>query len=414
VKEWDVIVVGGGAAGLMAAGQAAGHGARVLLLEKMRRPGRKLRITGKGRCNVTNAAPLEDFLDHFGSEGRSLRQAFASCFSSDVMQLFEELGVKLVTERGARVFPASGKATDVVDALVRWASRSGVELRVGCTVDGIVRESDSICGVSSGGETLRSAAVILTTGGASYPATGSTGDGYRLAAQAGHTIIEPRPALVPLETRESIARELVDLTLRNVSLRVYVDGKREHEHFGELTFMPYGVSGPVILTASGSIVNALRDKRAIELSIDLKPALSEQKLDARLLRDFASRGKEPMRSLLRGLMPRPLVGSCLKASCIQGHRTGSSIKAEERKRLLRWLKDFRLTVRRSRPLDEAIVTAGGVSMKEIDPQTMESRLVKSLYIAGELLDVHADTGGYNLQAAFSTGWLAGCSAASRP
>jgi predicted Rossmann fold flavoprotein len=202
--------------------------------------------------------------------------------------------------------------------------------------------------------------------------------------------------------------------LRNVSLRVYVDGKREHEHFGELTFMPYGVSGPVILTASGSIVNALRDKRAIELSIDLKPALSEQKLDARLLRDFASRGKEPMRSLLRGLMPRPLVGSCLKASCIQGHRTGSSIKAEERKRLLRWLKDFRLTVRRSRPLDEAIVTAGGVSMKEIDPQTMESRLVKSLYIAGELLDVHADTGGYNLQAAFSTGWLAGCSAASRP
>ncbi len=412
MKAWDVIVVGGGAAGLLAAGEAAGAGARVLLLEKMRRPGRKLRITGKGRCNVTNVAEMDDFLDHFGPTGIALRQAFARYFSDEIIALLESCGVKLVTERGGRVFPASGRATDVVDALVRWVGAQGVETRTGVAADGLLLDNGVAHGVRTNGGQLQAAATILATGGASYPATGSTGDGYRLAAEAGHTIVEPRAALVPLETREKIPRELADLTLRNVRVQVLVGGKRADEQFGELTFMTFGVSGPVILTASGRIVDALRAGKKVSLSIDLKPALNEQKLEARLLRDFAKRGTEPMRSVLRGLLPKPLVRPCLNAIGVQGHRTGSTIKAEERKRLMSWLKDYRLTITRPRPLGEAIVTAGGVSMKEVDPRTMASRLADGLYVAGELLDVHADTGGYNLQAAFSTGWLAGRSAAA--
>ncbi len=411
MKTWDVIVVGGGAAGLMAAGEAAGAGLRTLLLEKMRRPGRKLRITGKGRCNVTNVAELADFIGHFGSTGLSLRQAFARYFSDDTMALLESLGVKLVTERGGRVFPASGKATDVVDALVKWVGRQGVETQVGVAVNGLVLAEGRVCGVTAGGRSFPADRTILAVGGASYPATGSTGDGYRLAAEAGHTVVATRPALVPLETREPIAREMADLTLRNVRVQVLVNGKCADEQFGELTFMEFGVSGPVILTASGHIVDALRAGKRVVLSIDLKPALSEQKLEARLLRDFASRGTEPMHSVLRGLLPRQLVRPCLKAIGIQGTRTGSAIKADERKRLLTWLKGYRLTVKQPRPLSEAIVTAGGVDMNEIDPRTMGSRIVDGLYIAGELLDVHGDTGGYNLQAAFSTGWLAGRAAA---
>jgi len=408
----DVIVVGGGAAGLIAAGEAAGAGARTLLLEKMRRPGRKLRITGKGRCNVTNVAELDDFLDHFGPTGLSLRQAFARFFSGDLMEFIEAIGVPLTTERGGRVFPSSGKATDVVDALARWVNRQGVKVRTNNPVDRLLIEDGEVCGVGAGGNAVEGSTVILATGGVSYPATGSSGDGYRFAADAGHTVVEPRAALVPLETKEPISRELVDLNLRNVRVEVLVNGKAVDEQFGELTFMAFGVSGPVILTASGRIVDALRAGKKVVLSIDLKPALGEQKLENRLLRDFASRGTEPMRSVLRGLLPKPLVRPCLAATGIQGHRTGSTIKADERRRLLTWLKDFRLTIKAPRPLSEAIVTAGGVDMKEIDPRTMESRLVKGLYIAGELLDVHADTGGYNLQAAFSTGWLAGRSAAA--
>ncbi len=409
--HFDVIVVGGGAAGMMAAGQAAAHGARTLLLEKMRRPGRKLRITGKGRCNVTNVAPIDDFIGHFSSSGSSLRQAFNAFFSDDLMSFFEDIGVPLITERGGRVFPASGKATDVVDALVRWCSRLGVEIRDTHAVDSLIMEGDAVVGVNTSRELFRASAVILATGGVSYPATGSTGDGFRLAESVGHTIVELRPALVPLETKEAIPPEMADLTLRNVRLHVLTDDKHTDEQFGELTFMPFGVSGPVILTASGRIVDALAEGQEVSLSVDLKPALNEKKLEARLMRDFANRGREPMRSILRGLMPRQLVGYCLSSIGVQGHRIGSSIRSEERKLLLDWLKDVRLTVSKARPWGEAIVTSGGVAMQEVDPRSMASHLVGGLYFAGELLDVHADTGGYNLQAAFSTGWLAGCSAA---
>ena len=413
MTEWDTIVVGGGAAGLLAAGEAAQAGARTLLLERMPRPARKLRITGKGRCNVTNVAEVHDFLEHFGKTGNALRQAFARFFSDDIMALFESLGVKLVAERGGRVFPASGKATDVVDALVSWVSRQGVETRSDCRVDSLIIESGRIQGVRVGGEVFKAPTVILATGGASYPGTGSSGDGYALAESAGHHIVPIRPALVPLEVAEPFVRNLAGLNLRNVCMQVWVDGKRSQEHFGELSFMEYGVSGPVVLTASAAIVDALNAKRSVVLSIDLKPALSIEKLEARMLRDFAERGKEPMVSLMRGLLPKPLVRPCLDAVGIKGHRTGSSINTKERKQLQAWLKDLRLTVREARPIREAIVTAGGVDMKEIEPKTMESRLIAGLFVAGELLDVHADTGGYNLQAAFSTGWLAGRSAAEK-
>jgi len=408
----DVIVVGGGAAGLMAAASAAEAGADTLLLEKMSRPGRKLRITGKGRCNITNIAEQADFIEHFGDSGNALRQAFARYFSQDVMELFESLGVKLVKERGGRVFPASGKATDVVDALVARASRLGCRTRSSMTVDKLIVEGGRVMGVKCGGEILEAGAVVLAAGGASYPATGSSGDGYRMAAEVGHTIIDIRPALVPLEVGERVVRDLAGLALRNIRMQVIVDGKVRDEQFGELSFETYGVSGPVILTASGGIVDAMRAGSEVVISLDLKPALSEQKLENRLLRDFEKRGREPMSSLLRGLMPRQLVRPCLRGCKIQGHRTGNSIRAEERLRLLKWLKDFRLTITGHRPWSEAIVTAGGVDTREINPVTMESKLIHGLYIAGELLDIQADTGGYNLQAAFSTGHLAGIAAAS--
>jgi predicted Rossmann fold flavoprotein len=407
VTNWDVIVVGGGAAGLMAAGEAAGAGARTLLLEKMPRPGRKLRITGKGRCNVTNTAEIGVFLDHFGKGGQSLRQAFDRYFSNDVMAFFESIGVPLVTERGGRVFPASGRAQDVVDAMVVWAKQQGAQTRTGTTVDALLVEAGGIVGVRAGKDTFRAPCVILATGGSSYPGTGSTGDGYRLAAAAGHSIVDPRPALVPLEVSEGFVRGLAGLSLRNIRMRVFTDGTQSDEQFGELAFMEYGVSGPVVLTASGAIVDSLHAKQEVVLAIDLKPALSEEKLNARLLRDFSERGNEPMHSVLRGLLPKPLVKVCLIAVGIPGKRLARGVTGDARKRLLAWLKDMRLTIRTPRPIKEAIVTAGGVSMEEVDPRTMASTCVKGLYVVGELLDVHADTGGYNLQAAFSTGWLAG-------
>ena len=391
----------------MAAGEAAQAGARTLLIEKMRRSGRKLRISGKGRCNLTNMADLDDFLAHFRSSGESLRYAFSQYFAPDVMRFFESLGVKLVTERGGRVFPASGNATDIVDAMVKWVARKGCKILTASPVDLLIIESRKICGVKVGKYTFKAPAVVLATGGASYPLTGSTGDGYRLAAEAGHNVHTPRPALVPLEVREPYVRDLNGLNLRNINMRVLVDDRFVSEYFGELTFTDFGVAGPVILTASKDIIEYLHDNKQVVISIDLKPALSSETLEARLVRDFAKRGTEPTHSIMRGLLPRQLIHPCLEATGINGKLTGNAIKPGDRKRLLEWLKNFRLTVSGHRPLDEAIVTAGGVDMNEINSETMESRLIKGLFFAGELLDIDADTGGYNLQAAFSTGWLAG-------
>ena len=409
-----VIVVGGGPAGLMAAGQAAELGAHVLLLEKMARPGRKLRITGKGRCNLTHVAPLGEFMSHFGPNGRFLRQAFSCFFTTELVALLEALGVPAATERGGRVFPASSRAQDVVEALLRWVSERGVTLRTRSPVGRLLVEGDRVVGVQVRGARARREwgdGVIVATGGASYPATGSTGDGYRLAASVGHTVVAVRPALVPVETAGDIAPRLQGLGLRNVTLRVWIDGRKRAESFGEMLFTHFGVSGPIVLSLSRQVVDALHMGQRVVISIDLKPALDDRKLDARLLRDIDTHGKRQFRTLLKGLLPSRLIPVCIDLTGICADKVAHQITAEERGRLRTWLKDFRLDVTGHRPFSEAIITAGGVDTREVDPRTMGSRLKAGLYFAGEVLDVDADTGGYNLQAAFSTGWVAGRSAA---
>ena len=405
-----VMVIGGGAAGLMAAGQAALCGARVILLEKMKRPGRKICITGKGRCNLTNNADIDDFINHFGKNGRFLRQAFARFFAPELVTFFEENGLGVTLERGGRYFPTSGKAPDIVNVLLSWLAALKVEIRNNTQVKSLVIHDEKLIGVISKNGKITCDSVILTTGGASYPATGSTGDGYRFAEQAGHTIIPVRPALVPLKITGGIHPELAGLELRNVEARLYIDGKRKRQLFGEIHFLKYGVSGPIILTLSGDAVDGLRDGKKVTLVVDLKPALSLQKLDARLIRDFEKRHRETFAEILRGLLPAQLVPFCLEQTKIPANRPGGEISKKERKRLLQWLKNIRLEVNGYRSFSEAIVTAGGVSLKEVNPRSMESKIVQGLFLAGEVLDLNGNTGGYNLQAAFSTGWLAGRSA----
>lgn len=405
-------MIGGGAAGLMAAGQAAGAGAEVVLIEKMKRSGRKLAITGKGRCNITNIAQRDEFIYHFGAGGPFLRPAFDRCFSDELLRLLGTLGVATVTERGGRVFPTSGKATDVVRALVRWIIQSGVTSRCGTYADQLVLREGRVVGVRCGDAIVGADAVVLATGGKSYPATGSTGDGYRLAQAAGHAIVPPRPALVPIETAGRTARQLEGLALRNVGIGLAVDGHLQRKAFGELAFTDFGVTGPVVLALSGDAVDALHGGREVDLIIDLKPALDEAKLDRRLQRDLSHRADEPLRSLLRGLLPKPLVRVCLAQLDMRADRKGRDVSAHGRRRLGRWLKRFVLRVAGHRSFDEAIITAGGIDTREVDPDGMASRVCVGLFLAGEVLDIQADTGGYNLQAAFSTGWVAGRSAAA--
>ncbi len=413
-----VIVVGGGAAGLMAAGMAAEAGARVLVLEKKSRTALKLGITGKGRCNLTNTAQLTDFIARFGRNGRFLRTAFSGFFSRQLISFFEERGVQTKSERGGRVFPAGNEARLVVRALKDWAAECGARTRCKAKVTELVIVEGRVTGVrvenKSGTDLLEADAVILAAGGASYPVTGSDGSGATLAAAAGHRIVPLRPALVPLETAGNTARRMQGLSLRNVGLEVYIEGRKRDSHFGELLFTHFGVSGPIVLSASRSIVPALEENRKVTLALDLKPALEHRKLDARLLRDIDAHGKQQARNLLKGLLPRLLIPVCIDETGISPEAPAHQIGAAQRKRLRTWLKDFRLEVTGHRGFAEAIVTAGGVDLREVNPETMESRKVKGLHIAGEVLDLDGDTGGYNLQAAFSTGRLAGISAAMPP
>jgi predicted Rossmann fold flavoprotein len=416
----------------MAAGQAALCSAEVIILEKKYRPGRKLRITGKGRCNLTNKAPLPEFIDHFQSGGKFLRQSFARFFTPDLISFFDSIGVNTESERGGRVFPVDNDAKKVVDALARWVSDCGVKIYTRLPVKSLIVKDNRISGVRVQGDSdlhgglsevkliesvgigsrgQRSGSVIIATGGASYPATGSTGDGYRLAKSVGHTIIPIRPSLVPIETLGTTAKRLQGLSLLNVNIRLSVEGKKKYEKFGEMLFTHFGLSGPIILSLSRQIVDACRLKKKVVLSIDLKPALDDQKLDRRLLRDLDTHGKQKFVNLLKNLLPRKLIPICLELTGINSDKPAHQITSAERRKLGRWLKDFRFEVSGYRPFEEAIITAGGISTKEINPRTMESKLVKGLYFAGEIIDIDADTGGYNLQAAFSTGWLAGQSAA---
>ena len=419
-----IIVIGGGPAGLMAAGQAALTGAEVLLLEKMDRAGRKLSITGKGRCNLTNEAHLEDFLSHFGPKGRFLKPALSRFCTSELVDFFRRLGIPTVIERGGRIFPETNRAQDVVDALLRWATSLRVALKYRSPARRLLCQENRITGLDveprfSGRRKNRedrilhpADAVILATGGASYPATGSTGDGYSLAESLGHAIIPIRPALVPLETKGDIAPRLQGLSLKNVRCTVWVDGRKKADDFGEMLFTHFGLSGPIILTLSLFAVDALQQGEKVVFAIDLKPGLDHQKLDARLIRDFASFKKRQIQTILKEYLPSTLIPVCLDMTAISPDKRGGEITSEERKRFRLWLKDFAFEIKGHRGFEEAIITAGGVDTQMVNPHTMESRLVKGLFFAGEILDVHADTGGYNLQAAFSTGWLAGRSAAA--
>jgi predicted Rossmann fold flavoprotein len=415
MNPFQVIVVGAGPSGLTAAGRAAELGAKVVLVEKNTRPGVKLSITGKGRCNLTNIAPLEDFLGHFGKNGQFLRQAFDRFFSEDLLCLLEGLGVKTVCERGGRIFPSSEQASDIVGALLRWIENSGVAIWPRTKVTRLEAQSGKLSALEidgpNGRKTLAADTVILATGGMTYPGTGSTGDGYGFAKAVGHTIVPVRPALVSLETAGGTASRLQGVSLKNVLISVVVDGKREAEEFGEMLFTHFGLSGPAVLSLSRRVVDALLAKKPAALSIDLKPALDEQKLDARLLRDIREHPGLHAKNLFRQLLPQKLIPVCLEITEIDPDKPAHQISAVERKRLLKWLKNFRFNVKAARPMSEAIVTAGGVHLKEVNPRTMESLKIKGLHFAGEILDLDADTGGYNLQAAFSTGWAAGEAAA---
>ncbi len=407
MKSYDVIVVGAGPAGLLAAGSASEKGRKVLILEKMRQEGRKLLITGKGRCNITNDSNAGEFMKHVYPNGRFLRSAFGHFFSNEILELLHRYGVETTLERGGRYFPSSNKSADVLSALLRWIKDLNVEILCGMRVEKLLVENQGIKGVQANGQEFRAAKVILATGGKSYPATGSNGDGYELARVLGHAIVPARPALVPLETRGGLAKQLQGLTLKNVQASIWVNQKKCGEDFGEMIFTHFGLSGPIILTLSRIVVDALNDGSKVEVSIDLKPALDEQKLDARLLRDLDETGKKRISNLFRNWLPASMIPVFMELAGIDPQKEGHQVSSKERKRIRNLMKNFRFEISAYRSFKEAIITAGGIPTSEISPKTMESKLVSGLFFAGELIDLDAKTGGYNLQIAYSTGWLAG-------
>ncbi|MBR6268288.1 MAG: NAD(P)/FAD-dependent oxidoreductase [Selenomonadaceae bacterium] len=403
-----IIVVGGGPAGMMAAVNAAENGASVLLLERMDRVGRKMSITGKGRCNITNASDLQEILKNIPGNGKFLNSSMRAFDNEDVIRFFEDAGVPVKVERGNRVFPVSDHASDVVEAMLGRLHDLGVRIQTHARVKEILAENGSVKGVRlESGVEEKADAVILAVGGASYPGTGSSGDGYGIARQLGHTVTHILPALVPLETEEDWPKEAQGLSLRNVRAALFSDGKKLKEEFGEMLFTHFGVSGPIILSLSRTAAAELASGSFVELVINLKPALSQEKLDQRIRRDFEEQLRKQVKNSLNGLLPAKLIPIVIDLAYLDPEKQVNQVTQEERKRLGETLQHLALTITKTRPLAEAIVTAGGVSVKEINPKTMESKLVHGLYFAGEVVDVDALTGGYNLQAAFSMGAAAG-------
>ncbi len=402
-----VLVIGGGAAGLIAAGFSAQNGHSVTIVERNARPARKVMITGKGRCNLTNDCTVEECVANTPRNGRFLYSALSAFPPSAVMELVRSCGVPLKTERGNRVFPVSDKAVDVVDALVRFADKGNPLHVEGRVTDLLLREGVCFGVRLEDGRELTADAVIVCTGGASYPQTGSTGDGYRLAEQAGHTVVPCRPSLVPLVCREADCAAMQGLSLKNAALTVEdtVRHKTLYRDFGEMLFTHFGVSGPMILSASAHMTDMQEGR--YRLHIDLKPALSAEQLDARLVRELAAEQNRALGNMLPALLPRSMVVPACERAGLDPARKCHAVSREERRRLAAVLKDWTVTVNGFRPISEAIVTSGGVSVKEIDAKTMASKLVKGLYFAGEVLDVDAYTGGFNLQIAFATGAAAG-------
>ncbi len=405
-KSCDVVVVGGGAAGMMCAYQAAMRGLSVILFDPNRQLGRKVRITGKGRCNLTNNCDIKTFMSNIPGDGRFLYSALNRFSPSDTIAFFESNGLPLKTERGNRVFPVSDNANDVAGLMARLCERAGVKAVRG-RVGKILKNNDEITGVETTGGIVCCSAVAVCTGGKSYPLTGSDGSGYRFAEESGHTVIPPRPSLVPLESDDNYCAEMQGFSLKNVNLTVYEDGKSIFTEQGEMLFTHFGISGPLVLSASSHMRNV--GKAEYRASIDLKPALDEKKLDARILRDFEKYSNKEFKNALNDLAGNTMIPVLVRLSGIPENAKVNEITREQRKNLVHLFKNFPVRISGTRPIDEAIVTAGGVSTKEINPRTMESKIVKGLYFAGEVLDLDGYTGGFNLQIAWSTGYVAGIS-----
>ena len=403
-SNFDLVVIGGGAAGMMCSVTAAERGLKVCLLEPNRLLGRKVRITGKGRCNVTNNCDVKQFIDSIPSDGRFLYSALNRLSPRDTMDFFESRGLKLKTERGNRVFPVSDNANDVAGFFTRLCDQLGVTVRH-CHAENILTENGAVCAVKTDEGTVSCSAAAVCTGGLSYPITGSTGDGYRFAERLGHKIMPTRPSLVPLESDDWYCREMQGFSLRNVTLSVFEDGRLIFKELGEMLFTHFGVSGPLVLSASSHMRNM--GKSVYELKIDLKPALDEKKLDARILRDFEKYSNKEFKNSLNDLAGRTMIPVLIKLSGIPEDQPVNTITHEQRMGLLKLFKEFPVSVSGTRPIDEAIVTSGGVDTKEVNPRTMESKIVDGLYFAGEVLNLDGYTGGYNLQIAWSTGYVAG-------
>lgn len=403
-----VVIIGGGAAGLMAAVIAGREGAQVTLLEKMNYLGKKMGITGKGRCNVTNAAPMSEFIKNTPGNGKFLYGAYERFSNQDLLQLLNEAGLETKVERGGRVFPASDSALDVRNTFMRLLKSYGVDVHLEEGAQEIIVEDGRVVAVKTKNEIYPADAVLIATGGKSYPATGSTGDGYNLANKLGHKVTDIRPSLVPVVTEEVWVKDLMGLSLRNVELSVVAKNKVQAKMFGEMMFTHFGITGPIVLSLSHTVGKLMRKKNigTIGLDINLKPALSVEKLDKRIQKDFELYSKKQLINGLKDLLPQRLIPLVIQLADLDPHKPINQISKAERDSLVYILQHLPLTVKGLRPVEEAIVTAGGLSLKEFNPKTMESKLVLGLYGAGEVLDIDAFTGGYNLQAAFSTGYVA--------
>lgn len=400
----DLVVIGGGAAGMMCAATAADRGLKVILLDPNRQLGRKLRITGKGRCNLTNNCEIKTFMQNIPGDGRFLFSALNRLSPADTMALFESRGLELKTERGNRVFPVSDNANDVAGTMARWCARSGVAA-LRCKAKKVVVENGAVTGVETEKGLIPCRAAAVCTGGLSYPLTGSTGDGLRFAQALGHSVTPPRASLVPLESPDAYCAEMQGFSLKNVVLSAYEEDKLIYKELGEMLFTHFGVSGPLVLSASAHMRHM--GSKNYRLEIDLKPALDEKKLDARILRDFEKYANREFKNALSDLAGSAMIPVLVRLSGIPEDTKVNSVTREQRMKLLHLFKAFPVTVSGTRPIDEAIVTAGGVNTKEINPRTMESKLISELYFAGEVLDLDGYTGGFNLQIAWSTGFVAG-------
>ena len=412
----NTVIIGGGPAGLMAAISSAKNEDKVTIIEKMNSCGKKLLITGKGRCNITNNAQMDKFMANTPTNPKFLYGVFNNFTNKDIIELLESEGVKTKVERGERVFPVSDRAQDVLEALLHILKKENVQILTNTTAKRIITDAEkNVLGVElDDGKEIKAEKIILATGGKSYPVTGSTGDGYRIAKDLGHTITKIEPSLVPLTSHDEVCKELQGLSLRNVAIRLQICDKVVYKDFGEMLFTHFGVSGPIVLSASSYLVKTknieqILKEDKVELEIDLKPALSEEKLDARILRDFEKQKNKQFKNSLDKLLPQKLIPVIIEKTNINESKKINEITKQERQKLVNELKHFKININGTRPIEEAIVTSGGINVKEINPKTMESKLINGLYFAGEIIDVDCLTGGYNLQVAWSTGYTAGIS-----